>query len=94
MDESFDEPEVRKPSRRKQLGAVLFWIGFIIVAISFIPIIASALGTSVTNYRYVVDFMIVGVIIAIFGLFTALFPEGYTEEGTWIMKMSPFAGNN
>ncbi|TFG32025.1 hypothetical protein EU528_04580 [Candidatus Thorarchaeota archaeon] len=93
MDESSDEPEARKPSLRKRVGVVLFWIGLIIVAISSIPTIASALGTSVSNYAYLVDFMLIGIIIAIFGLAAALFPDGQPRKGVWIMMMSPFWGS-
>jgi len=93
MNESYEEPEARKPSLRKRLGAVIFWIGFIIVAISFIPTIASALGTSSMDYAYLTDFILLGIIIAIFGLAAALFPDGQPKKGVWIMMMSPFWGS-
>ena len=93
MVESSDEPEVRKLSLRKRLGVVLFWIGLIIVAISSIPTIASALGTSVPDYVYLADFILVGIIVAIFGIAAALFPDGQPKEGVWVMMMSPFWGS-
>jgi len=94
MDESFDELEVRKPSRRKRLGAVLFWIGIIIVVVSiFTTISLSFLLPSSSEYLGNMTLGI-GIIFAIFGLIAALIPGGQGEDGTWIMMMSPFAGNN
>jgi len=94
MNETNEEPMVKKKSLRKRLGKVIFWIGFIIIAVSLIPSIATAVGAPSTDHRFISNFVGAGILLAILGLFTALFPEGYTEEGTWIMKMSPFAGNN
>ena len=94
MDQSSEETEKKKASLRKRLGKVIFWIGFIVVAVSLIPSIATAVGAPSTDYGYVSNFIGVGILLAIVGLFTALFPEGHTEQETWIMKMSPFAGNN
>ncbi len=94
MNESHEEPIVKKKSLRKQLGKALFWIGFIIVAVSLIPSIAAAVGTPSTDYGFISDFVGTGILLAIIGLFAALFPEGHTEEGIWIIKMSPFAGSN
>ena len=93
MNESIEEP-AKKKSLRKRLGKAIFWIGFIIVAVSLIPSIAAAAGAPSTDYGFISNFVGAGILLAILGLFAALFPEGHTEEGTWIMKMSPFAGSN
>ncbi len=94
MTESVEEPKQKKNFLRKRLGKVLFVIGFIIVAFSIlstIPIFVLPSRTSDASMNVGVG---LGAILAIIGLFAALFPDGQSEEGAWIMMMSPYAGNN
>ena len=94
MNESTEEPKQKKKSLRKRLGKALFVIGFIIVAFSIVstfPIFVLPSTTSDGSMNVGVG---LGAILTIIGLFAALFPDGQSQEGAWIMMMSPFAGNN
>jgi len=94
MNELYLPPLKESKSRRKQLGRVLFWIGIIIVMVSIYTTISlSFLQPSASEYPGNMTLGI-GIIFTIFGLIAALFPGGQGEDETWIMMLSPFAGNN
>ncbi|TFH05174.1 MAG: hypothetical protein E4H14_13295 [Candidatus Thorarchaeota archaeon] len=73
---------------------MLFWIGIIIVVVSiFATISLSFLLPSASQYPGNMTLGI-GIVFAILGLIASLIPDGQGDDGTWIMMMSPFAGNN
>ncbi|MBN2229356.1 MAG: hypothetical protein JW779_07150 [Candidatus Thorarchaeota archaeon] len=94
--------ETKKPSQRKKIGEVLFAIGFSIILTLFLTVIASSLVTSfwgpstpVVYYENLLTpIFIAGLIMILVGLAFFILPEGPSKDGTWVMKMSPFIGNN
>lgn len=97
MNEANEEPLTKKKSLRKRLGRALLLIGCIIVLFSFIPmIIFGFVGGPSNEYGYgsIPNVIGLGIILAIIGLLAAQYPESKSDDGTWIMMMSPFAGSN
>ena len=87
MNESVEEPKQKKKSLRKKLGPVIFCIGLIIVVVSILLTIpVSALPTSTT---YVPPNMALafGIVLTIYGLIAALYPDGHGEDWYWVAKM-------
>ncbi len=78
MNETIEEPMMKKTPLRKRVGKVLFWIGFIIILVSFV---ISAL-------------IVVGIVLVIIGLIAILYPRDGAGNGIWVLMMSPFAGSN
>jgi len=94
MNKSYEKPLVKKKSHIKRLGKALFWIGLIIIVVSFITtILGFALPATIPDGS-IINWLGIGLVLTILGFFAALCPDGHGEDGTWIMMMSPFAGNN
>ena len=99
MNESTEEMYTRKPSLRKRVGRVLFFLGLTIMIISLIgPTVHGLVFGLLTEVGYILNTMGIGVLFSVAGLLVALYPEGKRGENddgwSWTMMMSPFAGNN
>lgn len=94
--------EIKKRSRRKRAGRAVFLAGLILLLIVIvstlsISIVSSYSGTeiSVPNYiNFTMLIFVLGLLLVVAGLIAVVLPEGPSKDGTWVMMMSPFAGNN
>jgi len=93
-NESYEEPLVKKKSRIKRLGKALFWIGLIIIVVSFITTILGFALPATMPDGSIINWVGIGLVLTILGFFAFLFPDGQGEDGNWVMMMSPFAGSN
>jgi O-antigen/teichoic acid export membrane protein len=98
----YEETSVERPSRRKRAGRVVFFIGLSLVLVAIIlsfsiSIVSAYSGTEIpiSSYSDITALIfIIGLVLIIAGLTAIILPEGLSKDETWIMKMSPYAGNN
>jgi hypothetical protein len=102
MNTDYEETSVEEPSRRKRAGRVIFFIGLSLVLVAIIlsfsiSIVSSYSGTeiSMSNYSDItVLIFVIGLMLIIAGLTAIILSKGPSKDETWIMMMSPYAGNN
>lgn len=79
-----------KKSFRKRAGKLVFEIGMAIGIISLsITTIGSALPTVLSDGS-AFNWFGIGMIILMFGIILALYPEGHSRDAAWIMQVTPF----
>lgn len=96
-----EEVETTQPSRRKRIGRMIFFWGLALILIEIImslliSIVAaySGLETPIASFEYIHFLLVVsGILFVLGGLAAALLPEGPSDDGIWVMKMSPIVGN-
>jgi hypothetical protein len=93
-----EEAETTRPSRRKRVGRMVFFIGLslLLVVIVFslsVSIVSSYSGTQIpaSNYSSIIALIfILGLILVVVGLTAIILPEGLSRDGVWAMKLGPF----
>ena len=83
---------------RQLIGRILFWIGVIVIGavivLGVVVISVSALtgsNTLAVGYGHsATPFLIIGILILLVGLMMALFPDGFSKDGLWVLKLGPF----
>jgi len=102
MNTAQEEADVRKPSRRKGAGRVIFFIGFalLLIAIVFsfsISLVSSYSGAEVpiSDYSGIISLIFTAELLLILaGLAAVVLPEGPSKDGIWVMMVGPYAGPN
>ena len=93
-----EETETTRPSRRKMVGRMVFFIGLslllvaIVISLSVL-IVSSYSGNQipVSNYSPIITLIfILGLILIIVGLTAMILPNGLSRDGVWVMKLGPF----
>jgi amino acid transporter len=98
MNTENEETVVKRQSRRKRAGRILFLIGLslLLVIIIFslsISIVSSYSGVEfpMSNYSSIISLIFVlGLLLIIVGLISIVLPEGLSRDGLWVMKLGPF----
>ncbi|MHA2600860.1 MAG: hypothetical protein AM324_001840 [Candidatus Thorarchaeota archaeon SMTZ1-83] len=83
---------------RRLVGRILFWIGVIIigavlvlgVAVISVSALSGSNTLAVDYSNYATPFFIIGILIMMIGLMMALFPDGFSRDGLWVLKLGPF----
>ena len=90
MNEVTEQEPSKKVSLRKQLGRVLLCIGLVIIVVSIL-LTSQVSALPQTTSDGVPDMGLgIGLVLTIFGLIAALFPEGHGEDWYWIAKMAHY----
>jgi uncharacterized membrane protein YhaH (DUF805 family) len=93
-------PQTAKHVRtmRRRIGRILFWIGVMIigavtvlgVAIISVSALAGSSALLVSYRNSAIPALIIGILVMIVGLTAALLPDGFSEDGLWVLKLGPF----
>ena len=83
---------------RRLVGRILFWIGVIVigavivlgVAVISVSALAGSNTLAVDYGNSAPPFLLIGILIMIIGLMMALFPDGFSRDGLWVLKLGPF----
>ena len=102
MNESYSSFVKEPETRRRRYGKKLLVTGVILIVGSFVSFLVLAVILELTGYVFessniqtiIVVMMGFGIFLILLGLLGFASSKGLNEEGTWIMQMSPFAGNN
>lgn len=102
MQSSQEVPVPQKQSTRKRYGRAVFYLGLSILLVVFILSLSmlivssySGVETSISGFSpFALLFTVIGILLIIAGIVAIILPEGLTNDGVWIMKLGPFAGNN
>ena len=93
-----EEAETTRPSRRRMVGCMTFFIGLslLLVVIVFslsVSVVSSYSGTQIptSNYSSIITLiLILGLILIVAGLTAIILPDGLSRDGVWAMKLGPF----
>ena len=88
MTQSNEEP--RKQSKRKRVGQALLVLGVNIIILSLVGVMIASAFPYLHSEGYVINWVGFGLLIVVFGLILALYPEGPSRDQAWIMKVTPF----
>jgi hypothetical protein len=65
-------------------------LGVNIVILSLVGVMVASAFSYVYPDGYVTNWVGFGLLIVVFGLILALYPEGPSKDQAWIMKVTPF----